>query len=134
MIDLGLFDVMVIGMAQAFALVPGTSRSGATIIAALFLGMGRAHAARFSFLLGSPAIAGAGIFELKDAADSLGASPWGPIIVGTVTAAISGYASIAWLLRFLSKRTLAPFGLYRVALGLLLVILCVTGILAPGSG
>jgi undecaprenyl-diphosphatase len=129
-----LVDAMLIGLAQTCALVPGVSRSGATIACALILGMRRSDAARFSFLLGVPAIAGAGIFELRDAVADLGPGAWLPIVIGTTTAAISGYASIAWLIRFLGKRGLASFGIYRIAVGLLILGLCIAGVLAPGSG
>lgn len=129
-----LGDVLIIGLAQSCALVPGVSRSGATIVAALLLGMRRPDAARFSFLLGIPAIAGAGIFELKDALSQLGNDAWLPIVIGTTAAAASGYASIAWLLKFLQRNSLAPFAYYRVALGVLLLVLCLAGVLTPGAG
>lgn len=116
-----IVDALIIGGAQMFALVPGVSRSGSTIIAALFLGMQRPDAARFSFLLGIPAIAGAGIFELKDAAAAMGGDAWAPIAVGTATAFVSGYLSIAWLLKYLGRKTLAPFALYRIGLALILL-------------
>jgi undecaprenyl-diphosphatase len=96
--------------------------------------MRRSDAARFSFLLGIPAIAGAGIFELGDALSQLGDSAWLPIAIGTGTSAIAGYASIAWLLRYLQRRSLAPFAGYRVIVGMLLISLCIAGVLAPGSG
>ena len=134
MAALTLVDVGIIGLAQAGALVPGVSRSGATILAALFLGLRRSDAARFSFLLGIPAIAGAGIYELGDVIDQFGADAWMAIVMGTTAAAISGYAAIAWLMRFLSKNSLAGFGFYRIGLGILLLALCIGGVLAPGSG
>lgn len=121
----GLVDAIAIGGAQAMALIPGVSRSGATIVCALLLGFRRSDAARFSFLLGIPAIAGAGLFELKDAAAGPGAVP---LIIGTATAAVSGYASIAWLLRFLGSHTMTSFAVYRIALGCLLVVLCLASI------
>ncbi len=133
MADLRLLDALLIGGAQTLALIPGVSRSGSTIIAALLLGMRRPDAARFSFLLGIPAIAGAGVFELEDALAALGSAAWGPILVGTLTAAISGYLSIAWLLRYLSRHRLTPFGVYRIVLGIVLVSLCIAGVLTPGS-
>ena len=132
--DLQLRDALFIGVAQSCALIPGVSRSGATIVCALFLGMRRSDAARFSFLLGIPAIAGAGIFELGDALDELGDGAWLPIAIGTLTAAISGYATIAWLLRYLEHKSLAPFAGYRVILGIVIITLCIAGVLAPGSG
>jgi len=134
MLSLTWMDGMLIGLAQTLALVPGVSRSGATIACALILGLRRTDAARFSFLLGIPAIAGAGIFELRDALDTTGGSGWLPLVIGTTVAAISGYATIAWLLRFLSRKSLAPFGAYRIVLGILLLALCIGGVLAPRSG
>lgn len=127
-------DVLIIGLAQSMALVPGVSRSGATIVAALLVGMRRPDAARFSFLLGIPAIGGAGLYELGDALDQLGDEAWLPIVIGTIAAAVSGYASIAWLLRYLQRNSLAPFAAYRVGLGITLLALCIIGVLTPGSG
>ncbi len=128
-----MMDALIIGLAQTCALVPGVSRSGATIACALFLGMRRSEAARFSFLLGIPAIAGAGIFEMRDAFHDLGQGALWPIVIGTTAAAVSGYASIAWLLRYLSRRSLKPFGIYRMALGVMVLSLCAAGVLASGS-
>jgi undecaprenyl-diphosphatase len=128
-----LRDALIIGGAQAMALIPGVSRSGSTIVAALCLGLRRPDAARFSFLLGVPAIAGAGIFELRDAAQALGGSAWLAISVGTFVAAVSGYATISWLLRYLGRHTLAPFAGYRIALAVLLVALCATGVVDPSE-
>jgi undecaprenyl-diphosphatase len=127
-----LWDALLIGAAQACALIPGVSRSGATICCALLLGLRRADAARFSFLLGIPAIAGAGVFEMKDAVHQLGEDAIAPLGIGVLTAALSGYASIAWLLRYLASKNLAPFAVYRVALGILLATLCITGALSAG--
>lgn len=129
-----LLDALLIGAAQAAALVPGVSRSGATIACALLLGLRRTDAARFSFLLGVPAIAGAGLFELPDAFRALGSDAVPAIVIGTTVAAISGYASIAWLLRFLGSRSLGTFGVYRIILGALILALCLGGVLAPRSG
>ncbi|HEU5055204.1 MAG TPA: undecaprenyl-diphosphatase UppP [Kofleriaceae bacterium] len=126
--ELTWVHALAIGMAQACALVPGVSRSGATITCALVIGMARPDAARFSFLLGVPAIAGAGIFEMKDAFAQLGSDGWAPLALGTFTAAVAGYASIAWLLRYLQRRTLAPFCAYRVAMAALLAVLILTGL------
>lgn len=132
--ELGLRDALIIGCAQACALCPGVSRSGATICAALVLGMRRTDAARFSFLLGIPAIAGAGILEARSAVSELGPGAWKPLTVAIVTAAISGYASIAWLLHFLGKRRLVGFAVYRVAVAALLVVLLATATLSPFAG
>ncbi|MBK9071649.1 MAG: undecaprenyl-diphosphatase UppP [Myxococcales bacterium] len=122
--QLGYQHALLIGCAQACALVPGVSRSGATIAIALLLGLARPEAARFSFLLSIPAIAGAGLFELGDA---LRAMPsLGPIVLATVVAAVSGYLSIHWLLRFLSRASLRSFAYYRLALGAVIFVLLVT--------
>lgn len=124
--DLRMRDAIIIGCAQACALVPGTSRSGATLLAAMALGFQRPAAARFSFLLSVPAIAAAGIFELPDvlrARDLTGAT----IAAGVVAAAVASYVSIAWLLKFLRTRTTLPFVVYRVALGALIFGLIAAG-------
>jgi undecaprenyl-diphosphatase len=131
---IALGDALLIGVAQACALVPGVSRSGATIACALVLGLRRSEAARFSFLLGVPAIAGAGLFELPEALRTLGSDAVPAIVIGTTVAAISGYASIAWLLRFLGRRSLATFGAYRIVLGMVILSLCASGVLAARSG
>ena len=124
-----LRDAILIGCAQALALVPGVSRSGITLLAAMALGIRRDAAARFSFLLSVPAVAAAGIFELPKILKShdIGGAP---LAVGLVVAAVSGYASIAWLLRFLRTRSTLPFVIYRVMLGLLIIALLVAGRLA----
>jgi len=133
MAALALGDALIIGLAQACALLPGVSRSGATIAAGLFLGLRRSDAARFSFLLGVPAIAGAGIYELPDALAAAGQEAWAPILVGTGFAAVSGYLAIAWLLRFLGRNSLVLFGGYRIVLGILLLVLCALGLLESRS-
>ena len=132
--DLALVDALVIGGAQALALIPGVSRSGSTICAALFLGMRRSEAARFSFLLGVPAIAGAGLLELPDAIRGLGDDALVPLLTGTLTAGIVGYASIAWLLRYLGHHRLTGFAGYRVILGVTVIALLVAGVIDPFAG
>jgi undecaprenyl-diphosphatase len=131
---LGLADAALIGLAQAMALVPGVSRSGATICMALVLGFSRSDAARFSFLLSIPAIAGAGIFEMKDAMTTLGDDALPALAVGLVTAAASGYVSIAWLMRWLGHRRLTVFGVYRIALAAVILGLVLGGALAHDAG
>ncbi len=128
MLELTPVHALAIGVAQACALVPGVSRSGASITCALVIVMARPEAARFSFLLGVPAIAGAGVFEMKDALRDLGDGAWLPLAIGTAAAAVSGYASIAWLLRYLSRRTLAPFCAYRIVMAVALAALLLAGI------
>jgi len=119
-------DGWLIGGAQALALVPGVSRSGSTISAGLFLGLERAAAARFSFLLSVPAVVLSGLFELRKVGDGGGPGP-GPTILATVLAFIVGYASIALLLRYLVRHTVTPFVIYRIGLGIIVLTLVATG-------
>jgi undecaprenyl-diphosphatase len=128
--DINLRDAMIIGCAQALALVPGVSRSGITLVAAMAIGLRRDAAARFSFLLGVPAIAAAGIFELKPLLQARDVNGTG-LVVGLLAAAGAGYLSIAWLLRFLRARNTLPFVVYRIALGALLLGLLFSHRLAP---
>lgn len=114
-------DAILVGVAQSLALVPGVSRSGATICMTLLLGFSRSDAARFSFLLSIPAIAGAGIFEARSAFRGLGPGAWPALIVGTTTAALSGYLAIAWLIKWLGSHDLIGFAIYRVIAGLALL-------------
>jgi undecaprenyl-diphosphatase len=121
-------DAIVIGVAQAFALIPGVSRSGATITAGLFLGFDRVAAARFSFLLSIPAVVLSGLFELKGVVDGSaeGAVGAGPTAVATLLAFVTGYASIAFLLKFLTTHTTGVFVAYRVVLGAAVLVLAGT--------
>ena len=125
-------DAIIVGFAQALALIPGVSRSGATITAGLFLGFDRVAAARFSFLLSVPAVVLSGVFELRHVIDGSaeGAAGIGPTAVATLLAFISGYASIAFLLRFLTTHTTGVFVAYRVALGVLVLALAASGTIA----
>lgn len=121
-------QAMTIGLAQTLALIPGASRSGTTITAGLFVGLNRADAARFSFLLGVPLIAGAGLKQMTElAVDGLGDVSLAVFIVGIVTAGLTGYAAIAGLLRFLQRRPVTVFVVYRVVLGISLLILVASG-------
>lgn len=116
-----LMDAVLVGLAQTLALVPGVSRSGATICMALLLGFSRSDSARFSFLLSIPAIAGAGIFEAKDAFRVLGRDAIPALTVGISVAAISGYMAIAWLIKWLGSHDLIGFAIYRIVAGLALI-------------
>jgi len=121
---IGLADVAVIGVAQAFALVPGVSRSGITMTAGLFMGVNRMAAARFSFLLSAPVILGAGVYNLP-AIFRHGTEPGqqGFYLAGFLAAAVSGYLVIAFLLRFIQTHSFAVFAYYRLALaGLVLLV------------
>ena len=119
-----LSDALIVGLAQTLALVPGVSRSGATICMALLLGFVRSDAARFSFLLSIPAVAGAGILEAHKAWGELvaaGGNPLPALAVGTGVAAVTSYAAIAWLLRWLGSHELIGFAVYRIACGVALL-------------
>ena len=115
-----LRDALLIGLAQTLALVPGTSRSGITLVAAMMLGFRRDAAARFSFLLSIPAVAAAGVFELPKLVHDreIGIAA---LVTGLAVAFVSGYLAVAWLLRFLRTRTTFSFVVYRVILGLFLL-------------
>ncbi len=129
--DLTLKDGMIFGFAQALALIPGVSRSGATITAGRMLGYNRETAARFSFLLSIPAIVLSGLFEMKDIGSS-GSVPWGPTIVATIVSFAVGYASIAWLLKWLTSHSVLVFTVYRIVVGLGIFALLGAGVLASG--
>ena len=115
-----LRDALIIGLAQALALVPGTSRSGITLVAAMILGFRRDAAARFSFLLCIPAVAAAGVFELPKLLHDREVGT-AALVTGLAVAFVSGYLSVAWLLRYLRTRTTFVFVVYRVILGLFLL-------------
>lgn len=115
--------VLGVGLAQAVALVPGTSRSGITITAGLLLGLSRAAAARFSFLLSIPVIAGAALLQVLDLAASSEPVPWSLLAVATLVAALSAYACVALFLALIERIGLLPFVLYRLALGAVLLLL-----------
>jgi len=119
-------DGAFIGLWQAFALIPGVSRSGATISAGLFRNFDRTAAARYSFLLSVPAVVLSGLFELKDIGGE-GSVGFAPTAIATLVAFASGYAAIAWLLRYLANHSLAVFVAYRIPLGLLVIALAASG-------
>jgi undecaprenyl-diphosphatase len=119
-------DGLAIGFAQALALIPGVSRSGATITAGLFLGFDRTAAARYSFLLSVPAVVLSGLFELKDIGGG-GSAGVGATAVATLLAFVVGYASIAFLLRYLTTHSTMVFVVYRVVLGTVVLILASNG-------
>lgn len=123
-------EAAIVGLSQVFSLVPGASRSGTTISGGLIAGLKRETAARFSFLLSIPAIAASGIFELPKAMDSADTPLW-ILATAIAVAAVSGYASIAFLLRFLQRNSSIPFVYYRIGLGVVLVVLLVSGKVSP---
>jgi undecaprenyl-diphosphatase len=116
--DITLKDGIIIGLAQCVALVPGVSRSGATISAGLLRDLDRVTATRLSFLLGIPALTAAGVLEAVSAREEISATVgWGPTAVGTVVSFFVAYASIAWLLKFVAHHSIVVFVWYRLALG-----------------
>jgi len=126
-------DSIIVGLAQCLALVPGVSRSGATISAGLFLGMNRELAARFGFLLAIPAVFASGLFSLPDAFHPVGEgmSATGPqLLVATLIALAVGFAAVAWFLRFLVRHSMYWFVGYRVLLGTVVLILLGTGVVS----
>jgi undecaprenyl-diphosphatase len=119
--DMSVRDGILLGFAQAMALIPGVSRSGGTITSGLFLGFTRTAAVRYSFLLAIPAVVASGLFQLPDVFAGDGPTPL-QMIVATVIAFVLGYASIAWLLRFVARHSVYVFVAYRVVLGLVLFV------------
>jgi undecaprenyl-diphosphatase len=124
-------DGVLIGLAQSLSLVPGVSRSGATMSAGLLLGLQRPAAARFSFLLAVPAVVASGLFELKDVitGDKHVNAPLGNTLVATVVAFFVGYAAIAWFLRYLASHSVRVFVIYRLALGSAVLLLLAAGLI-----
>jgi undecaprenyl-diphosphatase len=125
-----LRDAVLMGLAQAAAIVPGVSRSGATLSMGRLLGYDREAATRYAFLLAIPAVVGAGIFELKEIPGGDNPYGWGPTLVATVISFVVGYAAIAWLLRYVSSNSYTPFVIYRVVLGIVVLVLLGTGVIA----
>lgn len=130
--DLSVRDGLIYGICQAMALIPGVSRSGATISGGLLMGYTREAAARYSFLLAIPAVLASGLFELKEAGE--GHVSWGPTIFATFVAFGVGYAVIAWFMKFITTRSFMPFVIYRIILGIVLFILIGMGVLSPHAG
>ena len=120
---LGWGEILFIGLAQALALIPGTSRSGITMTAGLALGLSRPAAARFSFLLAIPVIALAGGLEVIELLHSSAAVDWSALLLGALVAGLSAFAAIHTLLKWLQHAGMMPFVIYRLALGALLLYL-----------
>lgn len=130
--DLSVKDGLIFGMCQAMALIPGVSRSGATISGGLLMGYTREAAARYSFLLAIPAVLASGVFELKEAGE--GHVSWGPTVFATVIAFAVGYAVIAWFMKFITTKSFMPFVVYRIILGIVIFVLVGMGVLSPEAG
>lgn len=132
--DLGIGDALAVGCAQVLALIPGSSRSGSTIMAGLFAGQTRETAARFSFLLSIPAIAASGVLELKEAIHKLPDGSYLPLIVATVVSGLVGYASIWFLLRYLRTHSTGIFVVYRLIVGGLIIFALLGGYISATAG
>ncbi|MCB0729423.1 MAG: undecaprenyl-diphosphatase UppP [Ignavibacteriae bacterium] len=121
--DIKWYDAIIVGFAQSLALIPGSSRSGTTITAGIFLGFKRETAARFSFLLSVPAILGSGLLQLYEALEFIDSSGMITLIIATVASAISGYLTIGFLLKFLRSNSTFVFVFYRILIGIVIIIL-----------
>ncbi len=132
--DLGVRDALAVGFAQVLALIPGSSRSGSTIMGGLFVGETRETAARFSFLLSIPAIAASGLLELKEALAKLPEGTYAPLVVATLVSGIVGYASIWFLLRFLRTHSTGIFIGYRLIVGGLIIFGLLGGYISASVG
>jgi undecaprenyl-diphosphatase len=131
MADLGWVDALIVGFGQVFALIPGSSRSGTTMASAMFAGIKRDAAARFSFLLSIPAIAASGLLEMKEAIHFLDRIGTLNLMTGTLAAAVVGYLSIAFFLNHLRTRTMGIFIGYRLVVGILILALVYTKTIQP---
>ena len=127
--DISVINVLLIGIAQAFALISGSSRSGTTITGGLFVGLNMESAARFSFLLSVPAILCSGLLQLYEALEFINSSMAVNLIISTIASGISGYIAIDFLLKYLRKNTTFIFIWYRIALGIIILILLSTAII-----
>lgn len=129
---LKLPDALAFGFGQALALIPGVSRSGATITTGLALGYDRVAATRYAFLLAIPAVLGSGLFEATKISEQQN-TQWGETIIATIIAFFVGLGVISWLLRWLTTRTYTPFVIYRIILGIVVLVLLSTGTLTSTS-
>jgi undecaprenyl-diphosphatase len=130
--DITLRDTLIVGLAQCIALIPGVSRSGATMSAGLVLGIDRVAVTKLSFFLAIPALVGATLLEVASkASDVSHGVGWGPTLVATLVSFVVGYAAVAWLLRFVAHHGLGVFIRYRVALGAVVLVLVGAGAISP---
>lgn len=129
--NLKWYDALIIGIAQALALIPGSSRSGTTITAGLFLGLNRETAARFSFLMSIPAVAASGLLQLYQALKYIDANQLITMIISTIVSAIVGYLSIDFLIKYLKTRSMLIFIIYRIVIGIIIFILIYNGLIQP---
>lgn len=129
--ELTMGDALAVGFGQCIALIPGASRSGSTMMAAMFRKLSHETAARFSFLLSIPAILASGLLELVDHREHLGELGWTSVAVATIVSGVVGWASIYWLLRYLRTHKTTVFIWYRIALGVVMFVLLATGFVHP---
>lgn len=127
--DLNWRDALIIGVAQAFALIPGSSRSGTTITAGLFLGFNRETAARFSFLMSIPAVAASGLLQFYQATKYIDKTGFVDLIIATIVSGVVGYLSIEFLLKYLKTKSMFVFIVYRIIVGVAIIVFLATGIL-----
>lgn len=128
--NMGVKDGLLVGLGQAMALIPGCSRSGSTLTVALLIGMARADAARFSFLLGIPAVFLSGMLELKHMLEAgLSSEGLGVLAGGLVSSTVVSYLAIAWLISYLQKHSTAVFVIYRIIFGVAIIGLCAAGLI-----
>ncbi len=127
--EINWFDSLIIGLAQSLALIPGSSRSGTTITAGLFLGFSRETAARFSFLMSVPAVFASGLLQFYQSLEQLNFNSSINLITATIVSAIVGYLSIEFLLRYLRKRSVMIFVIYRIVVGILILLLIYNGVI-----
>lgn len=125
------YDALIIGLAQSLALIPGSSRSGTTITAAIFLGFSRETAARFSFLMSIPAIAASGLLQFYQALEYIDNNGIITIAVATIVSGIFGYLSIEFLLRYLRKKSTFVFIIYRIVIGIIILVMIYNGVIKP---
>jgi undecaprenyl-diphosphatase len=126
--DLNVRDGLLYGLAQACALIPGVSRSGATISGGLFLGYTRVAALRYSFLLSIPAVLASGLFEARKIGQPGHEVTWGPTLLSTAIAFVVGFATIAWLLRYVASNSFRWFVVYRISVGVIILICLAAGV------
>lgn len=129
--DIKWYDALIVGFAQSLALIPGSSRSGTTLTAGIFLGFKRETAARFSFLLSVPAILGSGLLQLYEALEYIDGSGIVTLVVATIASAISGYLTIEFLLKFLKKNSTMVFVIYRIVIGTIIIFMIFNNLINP---
>lgn len=122
-------QALAVGVAQIFALIPGMSRSGSSIVGGLLAGLDRPTATAFSFYLSMPLLGAATLFDLLGSLDQIQPADWSRLLLGSVVAMIVGYVTIGWLLRYIARNSFIPFGIYRIAVGLLILALAALGAL-----